>query len=153
MPKNVLQAFNALVQGVVKMSRPAALSADAESEPVLTCCGYQVVHPYSVPEASFQSSGTLTTTTSTALKAAAGAGIRNCLVGLQYQNTNATATTVNVLDGATVIARFNAPASMAVPAIVQFDIPLRGSANTALNIQCGTTAASVLYNAQGYETP
>ena len=46
---------------------------------------------------------TLTTTTSTALKAAAGAGIRNYISDITIANTSATGVRVDILDGATVI--------------------------------------------------
>lgn len=35
---------------------------------------------------------------------------------------------------------------------VVFPTPLKGTAATAMNIQCGTTAASVYYNVQGYQS-
>lgn len=118
-----------------------------------TLYGALVNKPYSIPEYDFQYSGTLTTTTAAAIKAAGAAGIRNYLTALQYQNTNATASTVIILDGASAIATFNAPASMAQPAIITFPTPLKGTAATALNINCGTTGASILANAQGYQAP
>lgn len=118
-----------------------------------TLVGAQIVRPYSIPELDWQGTITLTTTTSTALKAAAGAGIKNYLTSFQYQNTSATATTLNILRGTTVIASFNAPASMALPATVVFATPLQSVANEAINAQCGTTAANVLVNGQGYAAP
>lgn len=95
--------------------------------------------------------GVLTTTASTPMKAAGAGQLRNYITGFQWTNTSATATTINILDGAAVLWQGNAPASMTLPAYVNFATPIRGSAATALNVQCGTTAANVLTNAQGYQ--
>jgi hypothetical protein len=95
----------------------------------------------------------ITTTALTQMKTAAGdnlLGLRHYLTGLQYQNTNATATLVQILDGSSVIWEGNAPASMAQPAVISFTTPLRGSPNTNINIQAGTTGANLLVNAQGF---
>lgn len=112
-----------------------------------------VQKPFSVPDADWQFSGTLTTTTATAAKAAGAASIRNYVTAFQYQNTSATATTVIILDGASAIHTLYAPANMVAPAVMDFPTPLRGTAATALNVNCGTTGANVLVNLQGYQAP
>jgi S-adenosylmethionine/arginine decarboxylase-like enzyme len=112
-----------------------------------------VQKPYSVPDADWQYSGTLTTTSAAAAKAAGAASIRNYVTAFQYQNISATATTVIILDGATAIHTLYAPANMTAPAVMDFPTPLRGTAATALNVNCGTTAANVLVNLQGYQAP
>lgn len=97
----------------------------------------------------------LATTSSTALVAAGGAGVRNYAVSCQFYNTSATvSTTVAVLDGATALFAGFLPATTAALPIesvqVTFPVALRGTANTAMNVQLGTTAASVYYNCQGF---
>lgn len=99
----------------------------------------------------------LATTTSTALKAAGAASIRNYVTGLQFYNNSATVSTnVSILDGASVIWTGQCPATTAALPIVAiqvtFPTPLRGTAATAMNIQCGTTGSSVTYNVQGYQS-
>lgn len=95
-------------------------------------------------------SGVLTTNSPVAAQAAVTAK-KTYVKSLQYQNTNGTATTILVLSGSTVIAQFNAPANMATPVVVPFDPPISTAVNTALNVNCGTTAANVLTNIQGYQ--
>lgn len=102
--------------------------------------------------ATWDYNGTVTVTTDTAIKAAAGAGLRNCITSLQLQNTGAAATTFVVKDGATVKWQCQLPAAMALPVDMEFITPIKSSANTALNIACGT-ASSVFVNAQGYVSP
>lgn len=147
---NALPTLQTSNMATARTTTPTGATAGQLVDLQATTSGVQVVTIYSVPERTWQSTVALTTTTSTALQATQGAGVRNYLVGLSYQNTSATATLLNVLDGSTVIAQFSAPAAMAVPAVLDFTVPLRGTANTALNVQCGTTAANVLVNAQGY---
>jgi hypothetical protein len=141
-----------LVGGVVRTATsPTTLVAGDAARATMTSGAAMVVYPFAVPEAAWQFTGVLTTTTAAAARAAGAAGIRNYVTGIQYQNTGATATTVLVLDGATTIAQFNAPASMALPATISFDMPIRGTAATALNVNCGTAGANVQVNVQGFQ--
>jgi hypothetical protein len=99
----------------------------------------------------------LAVTTSTALKAAGAASIRNYCTAIQLLNTSTTvSTTVTILDGASVIWACNLPAiattGEVTPVVVVFPTPLRGTAATAMNIQLGTVSASVYYNVQGYQS-
>jgi hypothetical protein len=143
------------VQGAIKQSGIAPLTTD-NALVVATS-------PNSAPPADrltnwSATSGVtaLATTTSTALKSAGAAGIRNYVSGMQIYNTSATvSTTVSILDGAAVIWTGFLPATTSalpiVPSQVVFPTSLRGTAATAMNIQLGTTAASVYYNVQGYQ--
>jgi len=99
----------------------------------------------------------ITDTTSHAIKAAAGTGLRNYLTGVQISNNSATASVLNVMDGATVINSIHLPATSTSlqeqPYLYNFETPLMGTANTAMNVQCVTTGASVYVNAQGFIAP
>jgi hypothetical protein len=81
---------------------------------------------------------------------AAGAGIRNYLTSLQFKNTSAVASEIVVKDGATVIWRGHVSATMAFEELVTFGTPLRGTANTALNVAMITTATATIVSAQGF---
>lgn len=120
---------------------------------LMTMIGAGIVKPYSIPEADWSYTGTLTTNADTAMQAAGGAGIKRYLTALQVQNTNATATTLIVKDGTTARWTVSLPASMTLPIDIYFPTPLQTTANAALNIACGTTGANVLVNAQGYTAP
>lgn len=96
------------------------------------------------------------TATSTAVKAAGAAGVRNYVTDIHVINTSATvSTTFSILDGATVIWTTNLPAVSATqPQVVidhTFATPLKGTAATAMNIQAGTTGASIYYNVGGFQ--
>jgi len=141
------------VAGRVNTTVDTTLVAGDTSDLFVSSAGQLVQKPYASAELDWQYTGVLATTTAQAVRAAGAAGIRNYVTGLQYQNTNATATTVLVLDGTTLIAQYNAPANMAAPAVIGFTTPLRGTAATALNVNCGTAAASLLVNVQGFQAP
>lgn len=115
--------------------------------------GYLIVRPDSIPDfewAYAAVAGGIINTADVAVKAAAGAGIRNFMKSFQVQNTNAVATEFVIKDGATVIWRGLLPANMAYARDVPLVTPLRSSANAAFNVACITTGAAVYFNAQGY---
>lgn len=100
-------------------------------------------------------SGGIVNTSDVALKAAAGVGRSIYLSSLDLMNTDVSVSTeVVIKDGSTVIWRTKLPALAAstapVPFSRQFNPPLVGSQNTALNVACITTSAEVYINAQGY---
>lgn len=142
-----------VIGGMVRTAlAPTTLVATDAVRLTMTAGAAAVTYPFAVPETNWQFTGALTTATAVAARTAGTTGIRNYVASLQYQNTSATATTVLVQDGASTIAQFNAPASMAAPATVVFSIPLRGTAATALNVNCGTAGANVLINVQGFQS-
>lgn len=124
---------------------------------VTTVVGAVIQKPYSIPEADWQyaaAAGGIINTTDVAVKAAAAAGIRNYITGIQLRNTNAVATEFVIKDGAsTVIWRTQLPASMTGSMEVAFPTPLKGTAATAVNVACITTGAAVYANLQGYIAP
>ena len=149
------------VAGRVNTAVDTTLVAGDASDLFMTTSGAAVVKLYAAPEVDWQATSGLTalaTTTSTQVRAAGAAGVRNYVTAIQLVNTSASvSTTATILDGATVLWVGFLPATTAalpiVPLSIQFPTPLRGTAATAINIQLGTTAASVYWNAQGYQAP
>jgi hypothetical protein len=149
------------VAGRVNTAVDTTLVAGDVSDVFMTTGGAATIKPYAVPEVDWQATSGLTplaTTTSTAVKVAGAAGVRNYVTAIQLVNNSATVSTnVAILDGATVLWAGWLPATTAalpvVPVNINFPTPLRGTAATAVNIQLGTTSASVFWNAQGYQAP
>lgn len=94
--------------------------------------------------------GGITTTADTAISAAQAAGVRNYLTAFYFKNTSAVASEIVVKDGATVIWRGHAGASMAQGERIVFPVPLRGTAATAMNVAMITSATATIVSAQGY---
>jgi len=139
--------------GKVANANPTPMSATGDANHVMmTMIGALIARPYSIPESEWSYTGIITTTSDTAIKAAAAAGIRNYLNGFQLQNTGASPTTLSVKDGATVIWQCSLPASMTIPIDIEFKVPLKSTTATAFNVACGT-ASSVTVNAQGHFAP
>lgn len=99
--------------------------------------------------------GITNSTAAVTVKAAAGAGIRNYITAIQISNdalTNATEVAVRDGTGGTVIWR--AKVSTAGPGVsnIYFPNPLRGTANTLLEIVTLTAsgAGSVYVDLQGF---
>ena len=86
----------------------------------------------------------------TVLPNASSRQLRTYLVSLQLNNSNTTASVINILDGATVIWSGFVPSNAVTqPNDIFFDPPLRGSPNTAMTIQ-QVSASALLWAAQGY---
>lgn len=142
------------VGGRASNANIAAMSAAGDLVGMLmTMIGATVIRPYSIPEADWTYTGTLTTNVDTAMQTAAGAGIKRYVTAIQVQNTNAVATTLIIKDGATAKHTISLPASMTLPIDFVFPTPIQTTANAVLNVACGTTGANVLVNAQGYTAP
>lgn len=132
---------------------PTAVSATNDVTDIYaTMHGALVTRPYGIPEVEwlFACAAPITGTTDTVVKAAGATGIRNYITGIQFINTSATATEIVLKDGATVIWRGFAPASMTSMVNINFNNPLRGTAVTAVNFAAITTAANIYVNAQGF---
>lgn len=96
------------------------------------------------------SAADITGTSSTAVKAAGASGVVHYITAITVSNlAAAVATRVDILDGATVI--WSGPAAAAGGGFcITFGIPKAGTAATAINAQCGTTAAQVRVAIAGY---
>lgn len=111
-----------------------------------------VMQPHALTASRWQFAGVtggITDTSDVAIAAAAGASLRNYLTAIQFANTG-IASEIVVKDGATVIWRGYALATTGDQQSVTFPVPLKGTANTALNVAMITTASATRVSAQGY---
>lgn len=105
----------------------------------------EVTWQYATPVAT-----PVTTTTAVVLRTAGAASIRNHVTAIQLINTSATAGAVSIQDGTTVIWSTWLPANMTAPCDFVFDVPLRGTAATAINF-VANAAMNIFVSAQGYQ--
>lgn len=141
-----------------RTSSYTSVSSDDVADAISTLDGKQIVQPFSIPENSWSSaaaSGGIVNTTGVSAKAAAGANIRNYVTHVDVVNGHATVDTdVQIRDGAagTVLWRsFAKAAGGGVSA--DFNPPLRGTANTLVEIANGTTGSATYFNLTGYVGP
>lgn len=114
--------------------------------------GKQIVMPYANPE-NFVAGVTaaITDTTSTSTIAAEGSGVRTYITSILVTNSHATVGTfVKILDGASIVWEGYA-AALGGGFSQSFPVPLRCTANTAVNTQCVTTGANVIASIAGYK--
>lgn len=143
------------VAGEARSSEPTAVASGDLSRIMLSLLGKQLTLPYAIPASTWNyaaASGGITNTTGVTAKAAAGAGIRNYISRVQVINGHATVSTdVQIRDGAsgTVLWRGFAQAAGGGASVV-FDPPLRGTANTLVEVACGTTGSATYFNLQGF---
>lgn len=116
--------------------------------------GRAYINPHgSSPDNFFTSCSSANTGTSdVAIKAAAGASIRMYITSISCANTAAVASSLSIKDGTTVIdvGAVGTQAATGGGWTHRYPVPLRGSANTALNFAMTTTATSTTCCAQGY---
>lgn len=158
-------AHDAAISGNPVRVGARAMSADVTAvasgdavDLVASLLGKLVNLPYALPGLTWRYAAPaagLVNTTGVTAKAAAGAGFRNYITGVQCVNSHqTTGTEVEIRDGAagTVIWRGWAQAAGGGFA-TQLPVPLRGTANTLVEIAEVTTTATagVLCNLQGYE--
>jgi hypothetical protein len=130
--------------------------ADADvARLITTLLGKTIVQPYATPSLTWgyaAASGGITNTTGVTAKAAAGAGVRNYITMAQVINGHASVDTdVQIRDGAAGTVLWRGFAKSGGGGIsAKFDPPLRGSANTLVEIACGTTGTATYVNLQGF---
>lgn len=112
--------------------------------------GKLVTSPHAPPVNQRQGiTAAVTGTADTAVLAAAGASIRNYVTGIHVVNTHATVgTEVQIKDGTTVIDRFYVPALS--ERTREYPVPLKGTANTAINAANVTTGSNTYVQAVGF---
>lgn len=136
----------------------AAVATGDTVDLMATINGKLVVKPHALPGEYWNyaaPAGGLVSTTAVTVKTAAGSGIRNYVTSAQIINSHATISTeLMILDGAagTVLWRGWIQAAGGGVAC-QFDPPLRGTANTLVEIDevTATATTGVLVNLQGFE--
>lgn len=104
------------------------------------------------------SGGIVNTTTAVTVKAAAGAGLCNYLQSLEIMAealTNATELAIRDGTGGAVLWRTKIPTAGLPTTTLRFEPPLKGTANTLLEIITLTAsgAGAVYANAQGFTAP
>lgn len=143
-------------------ANPASVTSGRNVDLMATLIGALITKPFSIPESDWQyaasASGIVNTTTAVTFKVAAGAGVRNYITGIDIQWEALTnATEIAIRDGAagTVIWRGKIPAAAAGNRSIVFQTPLKGTANTLLEVVTLTAsgAGAVYFNARGYIAP
>lgn len=144
-----------MVAGEARSTEPTAVASGDVSRMMLTLLGKQLTLPYAMPGSTWSyaaASGGIVNTTGVTAKLAAGAGVRNYITSIQVINGHASVDTdVQIRDGAAGTVLWRGFAKFGGGGIsCKCDPPLRGTANTLVEVACGTTGAAVYVNLQGF---
>jgi hypothetical protein len=140
-----------ILTSIVGLSaNPATGTTARQQQAIGTLIGVPITKPYAIPEAAWNASLALTTTTAAAIQAAAGAGLKRHVTALQAINTGAAAVDLIILDGATERWRLTLPIN--APVVFEFPTEIVTTANAALNANL-SAAGTVRANFQGYTAP
>lgn len=131
-------------------ANPTTGTTARQQQAIGTLIGVPITKPYAIPEAGWNASLALTTTTAAAIQAAAGAGLKRHITALQAINTGVAAVELILLDGVTERWRLTLPIN--VPVAFEFPTEITTTANTALNANL-SAAGTVRANFQGYTAP
>ena len=144
-------------------SNYTAVATGDAADLISTLVGALINKPYSIPEGDWSyaaaASGIANTTTAVTIAAAAGAGLRNYITGVQLSSDAlGAATEFAIRDGAagTVLWRKKIGTAGIVNGInYTFASPLKSTANTLLEVVTLTASitGAVYFNAQGYIAP
>jgi hypothetical protein len=108
-----------------------------------------IVSPYESAPASIVTANTSNTDgASTALFAAAGAGLKTYITDITITNMSVTTVYVEIKDNATAKWTFPVPANGGVTHA--FETPLAGTANTAWNFDSSAAVTTLYISAAGY---
>lgn len=143
------------IAGRALTSDYTAVAAGDTADLITTLLGKLVTIPYANPNNTWSyaaASGGIVNTTGVTIKAAGGAGVRLYVTDVQIINGHATVSTdVQIRDGAAGTVLYRGFAQAAGGGVsVHFAVPLRGTANTLLEVACGTTGSATYVNVQGY---
>ena len=148
---NATTVPNPVLGSIVGLSaNPTAGTTARQQQAIGTLIGVPITKPYAIPEAGWNASLALTTTTAAAIQAAAGAGLKRHVTALQAINTGAAAVELIILDAATERWRLTLPIN--VPVAFEFPTEIVTTANAALNANL-SAAGTVRANFQGYTAP
>lgn len=139
------------IGGQARSSEQTAVASADRVNAAFDLVGKQIVLPYANPE-NFVSGKTaaMTATTRTAVVAAAGSGVRNYITSFTFANSHASVGTEIVIeDGTTELFRVYVKAGESV--CYTLPVPLRSTANTAINATNVTTGSNTYVSAQGYK--
>lgn len=151
-------AGNPVLMGArARTTDPTAVSSDDASVLMTSLLGKLVNMPHCPPGERWSyaaASGGITNATALTIKAAAGAGIKNCIHSLQLENTDQQdSTEFSIRDGSggAVLWRWKLLTGGHGTNPPPFQVPICGSANTLLEVIAGTTGTVTFFNAQGCE--
>jgi hypothetical protein len=137
----------------------ATVATGDQADLVSTLQGVLVTRPWQIPELEWSyaaaQNGIVNTTTAVTFRAAAGAGLRSYVTGVQVMaEALTTATELAIRDGAggTVLWRTKIPTGGLPTMNIVFNNPLKSTANTLLEVVTLTAsgAGAVYFNAQGF---
>lgn len=137
----------------------ATVATGDQADLISTLQGVLVTRPWQIPELEWvyaaAAGGILNTTTAVTFRAAPGAGLRSYVTSIQIMaETLTTATELAIRDGAggTVLWRTKIPTGGLPTMNVEFENPLKSTANTLLEVVTLTAsgAGAVYFNAQGF---
>jgi len=140
-----------LLTSIVGLSaNPTAGTTARQQQAIGTLIGVPIHKPYCIPEAAWDLTTALTSTTPTDIKTSAGAGLKNHIVSFQAFNNHSGFNDLEIYDGANLRWKMTFKAEESKEVILP--VELTTTAATALRAAC-SNASGFRLNVQGYVAP
>jgi hypothetical protein len=131
-------------------ANPTAGTTARQQQAIGTLIGVPIHKPYCIPEAAWDLTTALTSTTPTDIKTSAGAGLKNHIVSFQAFNNHSGFNDLEIYDGANLRWKMTFKAEESKEVILP--VELTTTAATALRAAC-SNASGFRLNVQGYVAP
>lgn len=139
------------IAGEARSTERAAVASADVARLVTDLVGKLITLPYANPENMVSgATAAITDTTRTSVIAAGGAGVRTYVTQILVTNSHATVGTFVLIEDGTTTLYVGYAAPLGGGFSVALPVPLRGTANTAINVSCVTTGANVRASISGY---
>lgn len=139
------------IGGKAYANEPAAVAANDRANMITDLVGRPIVLPYAAQGDEVDGTASATGTGDTQIIAAQGAGVRIYVTTLIIHNAHATTNGfVTIKDGTT--AKLVVPAPANGGAVINLPVPLRLTANTALNFASSAAITTIYVSAVGFKS-
>lgn len=138
------------IGGVARESNPTAVAGGDRVDAFFDVEGKQIVVPYAPQTNTLNGTASATDTSDTAVIAAQGTGVRIYLTSIIISNSSDTFVEIDIKDGTATKLTYPAPATGG--AVHNLNVPLRLTANTALNFASSASVSSITVSALGYKS-
>lgn len=139
------------IGGKAYSTEPAVVSANDRANMITDLVGRPIVLPYAAQGDEVDGTASATGTSDTQIIAAQGAGVRIYVTTLIIHNAHATTNGfVTIKDGTT--AKLVVPAPANGGAVINLPVPMRLTANTALNFAASASITTIYVSAVGFKS-
>lgn len=140
-----------IVGGSGVSAEPTAVTTTRSMQWVGDLYGKQIVSPHAGRDNFVKGSASTTGTSDTSVVAAAGASLKNYITNISTTNTGSTTALITIKDGSGGSTLWQTVAPAGGGSNVTLEVPIAGTANTAVFFAAGSSSTTVYCSMSGYK--